>query len=237
MACRTEAQLERQSRLRLWNSRGCRRKGHDSLPSGGEGDGSGHRSCFRQGSLDQGLPGPFKMGGGGERHGKSPKANPAYSDGRLFTTSITGILSAWDADSGKLLWRKIPGKRFGQPYAHWGATNSPLILGDRIINLFGNDEEGSLMALDVATGETIWSMGNDGTCYSSPFLAEIEGVRQVVAWNHRALVSVEPEDGHLLWEYPFPHKTHNQNMPTPAFHDGKILLEPKTGAFMPSNPS
>ena len=34
------------------------------------------------------------------------------------------------------------------------------------------------MALDAATGETIWSMGNDGTCYSSPFLAEIEGVRQ-----------------------------------------------------------
>lgn len=172
----------------------------------------------------KGYPAPFKMGGGGERHGKSPKANPAYSDGRLFTTSITGILSAWDADSGKLLWRKIPGKRFGQPYAHWGATNSPLILGDRIINLFGNDEEGSLMALEVATGETIWSMGNDGTCYSSPFLAEIEGVRQVVAWNHRALVSVDPGDGHLLWEYPFPHKTHNQNMPTPAFHDGKILL-------------
>ena len=47
------------------------------------------------------------MGGGGERHGKSPKANPSYSDGRLFTTSISGILSAWEADSGKLLWRKI----------------------------------------------------------------------------------------------------------------------------------
>ncbi len=166
----------------------------------------------------------FKMGGGGERHGKSPKANPAYSDGRLFTTSISGILSAWDADSGKLLWRKIPGKRFGQSHAHWGASNSPLVLGDRIVNLFGNDDEGSLMALDVATGETIWTMGNDGTCYSSPFHAEIDGVRQVVAWNHRALVGVEPEDGRLLWEYPFPHKTHNQNMPTPAFHDGKILL-------------
>jgi outer membrane protein assembly factor BamB len=167
---------------------------------------------------------PFKIGGGGERHGKSPKANPSYSDGRLFTTSISGILSAWDAESGKLLWRKVPGKRFGQSHAHWGASNSPLVLGDMIVNLFGNEEEGSLMALNVATGEKIWSMGNDGTCYSSPFLIEIDGVRQIVAWNHRALVGVGPEDGRLLWEYPFPHKTHNQNMPTPAFHDGKILL-------------
>ena len=166
----------------------------------------------------------FKMGGGGERHGKGPKDNPSYSDGRLFTTSISGILSAWDADSGKLLWRKVPGRRFGQSHAHWGASNSPLVLGNMIVNLFGNEEAGALMALDVASGERIWSMGNDGTCYSSPFSVEIDGVRQIVAWNHRALVGVEPADGRLLWEYPFPHKTHNQNMPTPAFHDGKILL-------------
>ena len=167
---------------------------------------------------------PFKIGGGGERHGKSPKANPSYSDGRLFTTSISGILTAWDVESGKLLWRKVPGKRFGQSHAHWGASNSPLVLGDMIVNLFGNEEAGALMALDVATGESIWSMGNDGTCYSSPFSVEIDGVRQIVAWNHRALVGVEPAGGRLLWEFPFPHKTHNQNMPTPAFHDGKILL-------------
>jgi outer membrane protein assembly factor BamB len=172
----------------------------------------------------KGYPVPFKMGGGGERHGKSPKANPSYSDGRLFTTSISGILSAWDAVTGKLLWRKVPGKRFGQSHAHWGASNSPLVLGDMIVNLFGNEEEGALMALDVATGERIWSMGNDGTCYSSPFSVEIDGVRQIAAWNHRALVGVGAEDGRLLWEYPFPHKTHNQNMPTPAFHEGKILL-------------
>jgi len=170
------------------------------------------------------YPVPFKIGGGGERHGKNPKANPSYSDGRLFTTSISGILTAWEAKSGKLLWRKVPGKRFGQSHAHWGASNSPLVLGDMIVNLFGNEEAGALMALDVATGESIWSMGNDGTCYSSPFSVEIDGVRQIVAWNHRALVGVEPADGRLLWEFPFPHKTHNQNMPTPAFHDGKILL-------------
>ena len=204
-------------------------------PDRGEGDGSGHRSCFGKVLWTKGYRSRSKWAVAGG-HGKSPKANPAYSDGRLFTTSITGILSAWDADSGKLLWRKTRESVLGNRMPI-GGDQFPLILGDRIINLFGNDDEGSLMALEVATGETIWSMGNDGTCYSSPFLAEIEGVRQVVAWNHRALVSVEPEDGHLLWEYPFPHKTHNQNMPTPAFHDGKILLEPKTGAFMPSNPS
>jgi outer membrane protein assembly factor BamB len=93
-----------------------------------------------------------------------------------------------------------------------------------IVNLFGNDQEGALMALDVASGETIWSLSNEGTCYSSPFPIEIDGVAQIGVWDHRALIGVAPEDGRMLWEYPFPHKTHNQNMPTPSFHNGQILL-------------
>ena len=49
---------------------------------------------------------PFKMGGGGERHGKGPKSSPVLSDGRLFTMSITGVLTAWRADSGLEIWRR-----------------------------------------------------------------------------------------------------------------------------------
>ena len=169
-------------------------------------------------------PTPFTPGGGGERHGKGPKSCPAHADGKLFTNSITGTLTALDCASGKVLWRKTPGKSFGKTHAHWGAANSPLALGDKVINLFGNEEHGALVALDVATGDTAWSQGKDGACYSSPFPAEIAGVPQVVAWNHRAIVGVESKTGRLLWEYPFPHKTHNQNMPTPAFHDGQILV-------------
>ena len=49
---------------------------------------------------------PFKIGGGGERHGKGPKSCPVMADGRLFTLSITGMIHAWDVESGSLLWRK-----------------------------------------------------------------------------------------------------------------------------------
>ena len=49
------------------------------------------------------YPAPFKIGGGGERHGKGPKSCPVLADGRLFTLSISGILTAWDSASGKQL--------------------------------------------------------------------------------------------------------------------------------------
>ncbi|MDP7010809.1 MAG: PQQ-binding-like beta-propeller repeat protein, partial [Verrucomicrobiota bacterium] len=83
---------------------------------------------------------------------------------------------------------------------------------------------GLLAALDVETGKEVWIQGKDGTCYSSPLLVNHLGIRQIIEWNHRALVGVDSRSGRLLWEFPFPHTSHNQNMPTPAFHKGRILL-------------
>jgi len=170
------------------------------------------------------YPAPFKIGGGGERHGKGPKSCPVLADGRLFTLSIAGVLTAWDAASGKLLWRRDHGSRFEKGHPYWGASTSPLVDGERVVVHFGTDDEGVLVALDVESGKEVWSQGKDGPSYSSPLLVEIHGVRQIVEWNHRALVGVESESGRPLWEFPFPHVGHNQNMPTPTFHKGRVLL-------------
>ncbi len=175
---------------------------------------------------------PFQIGGGGENHGKGPKSSPALADGRLFTLSITNVLSAWDADSGELLWRRDYGSRFkashggreytGHPW--WGAATSPLVDGGRVIVHFGADSDGALIALDANTGNEVWTQGKDGPHYASPILVEIQGTRQVVEWNERALVGVESATGRLLWEYPAPGNFSDQNMPAPVFHQGRVLL-------------
>ncbi len=168
---------------------------------------------------------PFKVGGGGERHGKGPKSCPVMADGRLFTLSITGMIHAWDAESGSLLWRKDYREMWekgNQP--NWGVSTSPIVDGERLIVHLGNDEAGALMAFNVKSGREVWKQGEHGTSYSSPLLVEIAGVRQVVQWNHETLAGVASRTGKLLWEYPAPHRSHNQNMPTPVFHEGRILL-------------
>ena len=167
----------------------------------------------------------FKIGGGGERHGKGPKSCPVMADGRLFTLSITGMIHAWDVESGSLLWRKdYRGKWEKGNQPNWGVSTSPIVDGERLIVHLGNDGAGALMAFDVKSGREVWSQGEHGTSYSSPLLVEIAGVRQVVQWNHETLAGVESRTGKLLWEYPAPHRSHNQNMPTPVFHKGRILL-------------
>ncbi len=167
----------------------------------------------------------FKIGGGGERHGKGPKSCPVMADGRLFTLSITGMIHAWDVESGSLLWRKdYRGKWEKGNQPNWGVSTSPIVDGERLIVHLGNDGAGALMAFDVKSGREVWKQGEHGTSYSSPLLVEIAGVRQVVQWNHETLAGVDSRTGKLLWEYPAPHRSHNQNMPTPVFHKGRILL-------------
>ena len=170
------------------------------------------------------YPAPFKIGGGGEYHGKGPKSCPVLADGRLFTMSISGTLAAWDAASGKLLWRRNYDNQFTKSHPYWGASTSPIVDGKHVIVHFGTDEQGALVALDVASGKQAWSLGKAGASYSSPLVVEIDKVRQVVEWNHQALVGVDITSGRLLWEHPFPHVGSDQNMPTPAFHNGRILL-------------
>lgn len=167
---------------------------------------------------------PFKIAGGGDRHGKGPKSCPVYADGRVFTMSLKGHVRAWDAETGDLLWRSTQASQFEKTHPNWGASTSPIVDGEKLIAHFGTDAEGALTALDVATGDEIWSLKGDGASYSSPLLAELEGVRQVVNWNHKALVGVDSSSGKQLWSFPFPHLTHNQNMPTPTLYKGSILL-------------
>jgi outer membrane protein assembly factor BamB len=172
----------------------------------------------------QRYPAPFKMGGGGERHGKGPKSCPALADGRLFTLSIGGVLSAWDSVTGDLLWRRDYGQQFAPGHPYWGVSASPLVDGQRLIVRLGSDDRGALLALDVATGNELWRFGDDPPSYSSPVVADLHGRRQVIDWNQRVLTGVGIESGEPLWEFPFPQEGTNQNMPTPIVHRDQVLI-------------
>ena len=172
----------------------------------------------------QGYAAPFTIGSGAEFHGKGPKSSPALAPGKLFTLSITGLLSAWDADSGEPLWRRDYRSRFEKTHPYWGAATSPLVDGNRVVVHFGTDDEGALIALDVENGKEIWTHAGDGPSYASPILVEIQGKRQIVELTMKGLVSVDSESGRLLWEYPFPQVGTNQNMVTPVYHGGLVLV-------------
>ena len=157
---------------------------------------------------------PYQMNPAATDHGKGPKSTPALADGRLFTLGISGILSAWDAQGGRLLWRKSfeTSHRASSPL--YGAAMSPVVEGRYLIAHVGGHDDGALVALDAATGRPVWSWKGDGPGYASPVVATFDGVRQVVTQSQNSLVAVALDTGALLWKLAL-RTPYDQNAVTP----------------------
>jgi outer membrane protein assembly factor BamB len=144
------------------------------------------------------------------RHGKGPKSTPVFDAARVFTFGISGILSAWQARDGQLLWRKD----FSATSPEYGTATSPLVAEGLLIVFSGGPGNGALMALDAAKGVVRWEWKGDGPAYSSPVVANFSGVAQVIVQSQRHLVAVALRDGRPLWQIPFT-TSFNQNIVTP----------------------
>jgi outer membrane protein assembly factor BamB len=157
------------------------------------------------------YPAPFIVNPAARSHGAGPKSTPAIEDGRVFTFGISGILSAFDLASGKLLWR-VPAPAVLPQY---GTATSPLVDGTGVIVHAGGENNGALTSFDAATGKPRWHWTGDGPGYGSPVIATFGGVRQVIAQTQKFLVGLDASNGALLWQLPF-ETDFDQNAFTPV---------------------
>ncbi len=165
-----------------------------------------------------GVEAPYTMNSAATGHGPGPKSTPAIAGGRVFALGISGIFSAHDLATGKLLWRK------NAPPAppEFGTAASPLVDGSTVIAFLGGAGAGALTALDAATGAVKWRWTGDGPGYASPILATLVGTRQVITQSQSKLVGVDAASGQLLWELAI--KTpYEQNSVTPMAMGDLVL--------------
>jgi len=59
------------------------------------------------------------------------------------------------------------------------------------------------VAYNKNTGAPVWRVLNDTQAYVSPMLVELAGRRQIVVVSASRVVGLTPENGTLLWEYPW----------------------------------
>ena len=165
------------------------------------------------------YPAPFAMTPAAAPHGPGPKSTPAFADGRLFTLGMSGIVTAFDAETGRQLWQN-PGS-LAQPLYH--TAMSPLVDGDLVIVHVGGHNDGALTAFSVTTGEVRWFWDGDGPAYGSPVIVELEGTRQVVTFTQEHLVGVSVATGELLWQRPYTTQSTTTSQ-TPILY-GNTLIE------------
>ena len=148
-----------------------------------------------------GYPAIFEMQPATKPHGPGPKSTPVFFNGRLYTIGMTGVVTAWDAATGKQVWQK-PGDTKNMPQFTSHAF-SPLVEGGLVIFHLGGNAGGALTAFDVNTGAEKWSWKGDGPGYGSPVVANFGGTRQIIAITQKTLVSVDAATGAVLWQRPW----------------------------------
>lgn len=165
-----------------------------------------------------------------------PYATPTHDRGRVFFAGTRGVVGSVDAETGELLWRVDTQERYDGRGTEFGFAGTPLVVDDTVFFAVGG-ESGSVVALDAATGDQVWTAGTEPASYVPCLAIEVEGRRQIVSVLKRVVVAHDPDDGVELWRHALgdaynPHAawpvwTEPHLFLSLAFRRGSIVLRPE----------
>ncbi len=148
-----------------------------------------------------------------------PRSTPVFTDGKLITLGVSAILSCYEANSGKLLWRKDnPSGVVPQFFTGM----SPLVADNLCIVHLGTKNNGEILALDISTGKEKWRWTGDGPAYASPSVMKIENKKYLVFITEKNILSLDLADGKLVWQVATPPQQRFFNSSSPCI-DGSII--------------
>jgi outer membrane protein assembly factor BamB len=169
------------------------------------------------------YPAPIAKNPYAKQMAKGPYSTPLLADGRLYTLGSTAILSAWNASTGALLWRKDYSSRIDTSKLFCGTAMSPIRTRAGIIIHVGDDRGGTIAAFDPVSGKELWSQSVLGPGYASPIEVELQGTSQIVTMTTRSVIGVATASGQQLWEFPFSDEW-NENIVTPVATGSGIIV-------------
>ncbi len=144
---------------------------------------------------------------GGYRNGMGdgPRGTPTIDGNRVYAEGGNGDLVCLEAKTGDTIWHVNLSSQFGGGRPGWGYSESPLIAGDLILVTPGGNG-GTLLALNKENGEVVWQSAEfkERAHYSSPTLAKINGVDQIVQFSNQSVFGVDVKSGKPLWRYAAP---------------------------------
>jgi outer membrane protein assembly factor BamB len=155
-------------------------------------------------------------------YGEAPRATPVVSHGKVLLLGAFGDLRCLDLKSGKPLWHRQLIKEFNAKLPTWGTCSTPL-LTDGLLIVNPGAVDASLVALDPATGRTVWKTAGKPSAYASFISAEFGGRRQIVGYDQNSLGGWDVKTGERLWHL-VPPNAGDFNVPTPLAVKGNLFV-------------
>lgn len=130
--------------------------------------------------------------------GAGVSSSPAVTADAVFFGDLGGSIYAVARATGKERWRVRTGSLAPLPWGHEGTdyyASSPAVVGDRV---FVGSGDGTVYALDAATGRERWTFKTGGRVRSSP--AVVDGVVYIGSFDGH-LYALDAATGRERWKY------------------------------------
>ena len=145
------------------------------------------------------------------------------SGNNLYFISGMGVIYCFDQQLN-LIWSRNLLDDFNASNIRWGITESPLIVGNKVIATPGGAEH-NVVALNKHTGALVWStpaMG-DVSAYCSPLFIDSQDVPLIVTITANHVIGLDADTGTMLWSHPHTNRW-NVHPNTPVYSNGMILV-------------
>ena len=158
------------------------------------------------------------------------RSTPACVPGHLVVLGMRDHLVSLDPSTGREQWAVDFPESLNTRLQPFGAVSSPLIDGDALFVQAG----GGLCKIRLAAGEVLWTALAGSTdmmsagAFSSPIMAELGGVRQLVVQTRLELCGVAPDSGTVLWREPI-EAFRGMNILTPLVDGSRVFTAAHSG--------
>jgi len=133
-----------------------------------------------------------------------PRSTPAVDGDSVYVLSSYHKLYRLNATNGAIIWQTNLVTGFEGSVIPWQSAASP-VFENGLIFVNANCGTSTLMAFSTTNGALVWRSQNAGMTHSTPVLATIHGVHQLIFATQPGLISVNPQTGGLLWQFPVPY--------------------------------
>lgn len=133
-----------------------------------------------------------------------PYSTPVLDEGRVYAIGAEGKLHCLDLTTGRVIWQRWLTREYRTKDGLFAVAASPLVEKDRLILQLGAQaSHAGIVAVDKATGKTLWTATNHAASCATPCAATIHGTRYLFVWTDPALVCLDPSSGQVRWSLPF----------------------------------
>lgn len=170
-------------------------------------------------------------------YGAGPRASVTVADGHAFAVGAMGHFHCFDAATGEILWMHDLHEEYEIEMPMWGIAGAPLVYDDLVIQHTGGAKGACVVAFDIKTGRERWRSLDDRAGYSAPIVIQQADRDVVVCWTGDSVSGLAPDDGSVLWRFPFPPQqmpigigtpiTDGQRLFVSSFYDGSLMLRLK----------